>query len=480
MRLVSIAVRDFKKLAGSWRIGPLDPGLTVIGGDNEEGKSTVLAALKAALLEPWSVGGRVRDAMNPHTGGSPSVAVAFELGGVGYRVEKEFGRGCTLLWPGGRRVGDEAEAELQRLLRFEPRKGRAERRPEHQGLLALFWVDQGTSFLEATTAGAIEAQRDRLAAALRREIGVVTGGPQLDRLRERTEAGHGRFWTERGQEKRNSELAGLRVEIERLEREAASLRAARQRYDATVDALERARAEQDRAMAPERRARVRERLQRAIDELARIERLEQERALAAKAVEAAGAEFRRLEEEARTRAERCERLARDEAALRALEAERDRLVERTGEAEARLRELEQAQQRATEAAVEARRQLALARAARELVERRGEAERLREALAEADGKAGAIDRYAAELAAFRIDDAALRRLQERAGEVDRHEAGLLAQATRIELLPEPGRAARTAEGVAIDPSRPLDLTAPSELLLAGFGRIKILPGGDLA
>lgn len=480
MRLASVTVRDFKKLAGTWRIGPLDPGLTVIGGDNEEGKSTVLAALKAALLEPWSVGGRVREAMSPYGGGAPSVTVAFEQGGVGYRVEKEFGRGCTLLWPGGRRVGDEAEAELQRLLRFEPRKGRAERRPEHQGLLALFWVDQGTSFSEATTAAAIEAQRDRLGAALRREIGAVAGGPQLARLRTRIEEGYGRFWTEKGQEKRASELATARAQIERLEREAASLRAARDRYDATVDALERARAERDRASAPERRARVRERLQRAIDELARIERLERERALARKAVEADAAELRRLEEEARARAERRERLARDEAALRALEAERADLARRLADAETRLAALDAEQTRLAEASVAARKRLALARAARELVERHGEAERLRGALAEADGKAGAIACYEAELAAIRIDEAGLRRLHGLAGEVDRHEAALLAQATRIELSPQPGRTARTVEGTAIDPDRPLDLTAPTELLLDGFGRIRILPGGDLA
>jgi DNA repair exonuclease SbcCD ATPase subunit len=480
VRLVALTIRDFRKLAGEWRIGPLDPGFTLIGGDNEEGKSTVLLALKSALFEAWSVGGRTREAMTAHLGGTPRVVVEFELAGTAYRLDKEFGRDCTLAWPGGRLRGDAAEAELQRLLRFEPRRGRAERRPEHQGLSALFWVDQGTSFLAETTEAAIAAQRDRFGALLRRELDMVTAGPRLAALRARVEEAYARYWTERGQEKRTGELATLRAEIAAKESEVGVLRAARGRYDQAVTKLERARAERARAEAPERLERVRARLAAAAEDLARIERLEQDRALARKSVEAEAAELRRLEEELRSRTELRERLARDEAALRALEAERAQLERRRAEAEQRLAALDAEQSRLAEAAAAARKQLALAQAARELLERQREAERLRQLLTEADGRAAALAGLEAELAANPIDEARLRWLRELTAEVDRQEAGLLAQATRIELLPEPGRVARTAEGVVIDPSRPLDLTAPSELRLEGFGRIRVLPGGDLA
>lgn len=481
MRLVALEIRDFRKLAGLWRIGPFDRGLTLIGGDNEEGKSTVLLALKSALFEAWSVGGRIREAMTAHGGGTPRVAVTFELGGTRYELAKEFGRDCTLRGPGGSLRGDAAEAELQRLLRFEPRRGRAERRAEHQGLSALFWVDQGTSFLPETTAAAIAAQRDRLGALLRREIGMVAAGPLLAALRARIEEAYARFWTEKGQEKRSGELAALRTRIAERESLVATLRAARARYDEAVEKLERARAERARAEAPERWEQARERLRIATEKLARIERLEADRALARKTVKAEAAELGRREEELRARAELREKLARDEAALRALEDEARDLDRRVREIEDRLAALDVEQTRLAEAAVAARKKLAVAQAARELVERQHEAERLRRLADEAEEKAEAIARLEAERAATPpIDEARLRRLKELATEADRLVAGLLAQATRIELFPDPGRSARTAEGSPIDPARPLDLTAPTELVLEGFGRIRVSPGGDLA
>lgn len=480
MRLHAIEIRDFRKLAGEWRIGPLGSGLTVIGGDNEEGKSTVLLALKAALFEHHAVGGRVREAMTAYGGGVPRVAVELELAGARYRLEKEFGRSCTLTGPEGRLQGDRAEDRLVELLRFARRQGRAERRPEHQGLLALFWVDQGTSFREEATSAAIEAQRDRLRAVLRHEIGMVAGGPRLAPLRARIESQYARFWTERGQPKKAGELATLQGEIARLEEERRRLQEARRRYDETVDRLARARAERARAESPERLERARERRGRAVEERTLIERLERDRAVAAKAVEAASAELGRIEEDLRARAEQRANLARDEAQLRALEEERSRLAGRLGEAEARLLALEKSQASATEAAVAARKRLALAQAARELVARQAEAERLRAVLTEAEERAATIARETAELETLRIDESGLRRLRELVAERDRREAGLLAQATRVELLPEPGRLARLEDGTPIDPGRPLDLTAPTELRLDGFGRIRVAPGGDLA
>ena len=75
MRLRRVEIRRFRKLAGPVVLDRLGDGITVIGGDNEEGKSTVLAALKAALFEVHSVGGAVREQMTPHDGGVPEVLV---------------------------------------------------------------------------------------------------------------------------------------------------------------------------------------------------------------------------------------------------------------------------------------------------------------------------------------------------------------------------------------------------------------------
>ena len=46
MRLEELVVEDFKKLRGRHVVRPALAGITVVSGDNEEGKSTLLDALK--------------------------------------------------------------------------------------------------------------------------------------------------------------------------------------------------------------------------------------------------------------------------------------------------------------------------------------------------------------------------------------------------------------------------------------------------
>ena len=174
MRLRRIEIRNFRKLVGPVVLDRLGDGLTVIAGDNEEGKSTLLAAIKAALFEHHAVGGAIRDAMVPlGRADAPEVSIAFELGGNLYELRKVFrkGAGTRLVTPAGELRDDAAEQRLQELLRFERRQGRAEPRPEHLGLQALFWVEQGTTFQGfASLAGARERlsrQEAQLADAAR-------------------------------------------------------------------------------------------------------------------------------------------------------------------------------------------------------------------------------------------------------------------------------------------------------------------------
>ena len=93
MRLRRIEIANFRKLAGPVVLDELGPGLVIVSGDNEEGKSTVLAALKAAFFEHHTVGGAIREAMTPHGGGTPDITVEFECGSRRYRPRKAFRRG---------------------------------------------------------------------------------------------------------------------------------------------------------------------------------------------------------------------------------------------------------------------------------------------------------------------------------------------------------------------------------------------------
>ena len=97
------------------------PGLTIIGGANETGKSTLLEALHRALFLKSTARGAVVDRLHSRTHqGVPTVELAFEAMGRSWRLSKEFGgsRGRTGLHSsdGLPLMGQEAEEKLATLL----------------------------------------------------------------------------------------------------------------------------------------------------------------------------------------------------------------------------------------------------------------------------------------------------------------------------------------------------------------------------
>ena len=97
------------------------PGLTIIGGANETGKSTLLEALHRALFLKSTASGAVVDQLHSRTHqGVPTVDLTFEARGQCWRLHKEFGgpRGRAELHPSGGLplMGQEAEEKLAMLL----------------------------------------------------------------------------------------------------------------------------------------------------------------------------------------------------------------------------------------------------------------------------------------------------------------------------------------------------------------------------
>jgi DNA repair exonuclease SbcCD ATPase subunit len=168
VKLRRIEIAQFRKLIGPMVLDGLGDGLAIVSGDNEEGKSTVLAALKAAFFEHHGAGGAVREAMAPHGGGVPEIVVEFECRGQSYRLRKAFRRAGVSLEVGGQRLQDDAaERRLQEILQFERRQARTAR-PENAGVQALFWVDQATAFRDFDC---IAGGHERLTAAIAAEVG---------------------------------------------------------------------------------------------------------------------------------------------------------------------------------------------------------------------------------------------------------------------------------------------------------------------
>lgn len=477
MRLRRLAVRHFRKLQAPVLLEPIADGLTIVSGDNEEGKSTVLAALKSALFEHHAVGGAVREAMAPAgTSLVPEIEVDFVVRGQNWRLRKAFRRGGAELDVDGQRLsGDAAEDRLVDLLRFQRRHGRSELRAEHQGLTALFWVDQGTSF---NGYASLALGRDRIATAVAGELEALTGGAETGRLLAAVRQRCDQYWTptfkERGRLKEAGEQqVALAAEVEALRSRVVEAADKEERLARLRDPRRQAADAELAAQAALRRDEARQRLEG-------IAAVERQWLLAAERLKAGRAVLAQAEAAAMERLRRREALAGDETAWRQAEAH---LTERhlaLAAAAERRDEAEAAETQARAAAAVQERAVEHCRYRLQAVDRRRERQRLEAALAKVHEAAADAARLQQRLTADHATTARLAVVRDAQREHDRAAAALAAAATTIELQPEVGRTARL-QGAADELPAALELTERTTLNLAGWGKLVVVPGGtDIA
>ena len=298
MRLRRIEIAQFRKLTGPVVLDGLGDGLIVVSGDNEEGKSTVLAALKAAFFEHHAVRRRgprghgaaswrrARDHGRVRVCGCAAIACA-RRSGARASCWRCKANGCRTTLPSGACRSCCGSSDVRR----------AAARPENAGLQALFWVDQATAFRDFET---IAGGRDRLAAAIGAEIGSVAGGERSRHLlalaRERAAA----FYTA-GRQQETGALKAASERLRALEAEHGALAVRRREFDARVDRLARQRDDRRRLIEQDQAARAGERRDSARRRLAELAELERRSALAIEAMKAAAAEQARVEAQHRSR-----------------------------------------------------------------------------------------------------------------------------------------------------------------------------------
>jgi DNA repair exonuclease SbcCD ATPase subunit len=174
----------------------LAPGLNLIAGRNEAGKSRLVQALRFALFE--STKGKSEHKRALATWGvapeKPRVVVDFTLRGVDWHLEKVFlGTGCNtqLTSAAGSLDGEAAETHLAELLGVGPGKT-TELKPEERGLWALLWVDQGSSGEEPRHGAAAQTQ---ILDHLSREIGETAAGTLGQAVLNLANEYYGRFYS---------------------------------------------------------------------------------------------------------------------------------------------------------------------------------------------------------------------------------------------------------------------------------------------
>lgn len=241
MKLTRIRIEQFRQFRQPLEIRDLADGINLFTGPNEAGKSTIVAAIRAAFFERHRSGSV--DDLRPWGDGSasPSVELDFELGSTACHLHKSFlGRKrCSLLVGTQQLDGADAEDRLAELLGFR-HAGRGASAAEHWGIPGLLWIQQGAAH---DIRDPVAHATDHLRGALNASLGEVasSGG---DEVTDRVEALRNELLTPANASPRGAYSDALRQEAE-LAAGIAALDGDIAAYSQKVDRLAALRREHD-------------------------------------------------------------------------------------------------------------------------------------------------------------------------------------------------------------------------------------------
>lgn len=471
LRLALVELANVRRFSGRWQVGPFAPGLNVLAAPNEAGKSTLLAAIQAAIFFPHRTMAEEAKRLRSFDDGVPEVSLVLDDGARRWTIRKRFagtGGKVELSSSGRSWAGDAAEEEIRRLFGVAATQGK---RDVPRGVWGALWVEQRGSFAQPDLDPVASAT---LKDALGAEVRVVTGGAGARRILSRIAK-----LLEEVQTPTGRPTGALKAAIERQKKAEAKrleLETTRNDLEHQLDEVARLRAEIARRMAERREERLQaehiaaEQEANDLAAAAKRRRLAEEVATQAEALaHSAEAAVRvrseltrdvgRRREEAETANRRCEEAA---AKLQAAEAEARSAREALAAAKARLEQAEAA-------AAHARTLAALSRQAKAAQEARAKAQAATEALAalaRAEAERDAIVATPQRLAAIERADQTLR--------LRRGEA--LAEAPRLSLSVAPG-ATVLRDGAAL-PEGETTVSVLSQLVLEvpGVLRLVLEPG----
>ena len=477
MHFRRIAVRNFRKLTAPLVIEGLSDGVTVIAGDNEEGKSTLLDAIRAGLFERHNLGGKAVETMQPF--GStvrPEIRIDFEINDQAYAISKGFAQkpSAQLTTPNGIFEGPAADEQLAELLTFRvpPRGGS---KPDDHGVLGLFWLEQGRG-LEGLGLG--ETGRSTLRASLVQEVGDILGGTRGRKLLEAARAKRDALLTARN--KPRGELAAVIDQAATATAGVAELEGERLAYDEEIDELTRVRRELARIETERVLEKAQDSLAKAQEQAKAIDTLRQQEDAAIQAVGLAQAQLENASERWKRRQSLIDAVERHERAKEVAQAALARLETETQDIAGRVEAARAALATAAEksAAAEARAAISQTKARIGALDKE---------IAELDRRSAEVDKLAAQwkaaqerLSVSKIDQRALERLQTLDGTVREARAALGVVATRVRFTPIAQQLVRKGDEELMA-GQLVDVTEATRFALEGFGTVDVEPGAsDLA
>lgn len=184
MRIDAIRLQNVRRFGTEGiSLEGFEPGLNILSQPNEWGKSTVLEALRTAVLRK-ATGKPERDALLPVSSeDNPLIEVDLTLGDQSWRVRKVLAgakaaskteivdqrTGASMA------LGSDAEKLLLDQIAAEEKKGRSLQQEGHAGLV---WLRQGSVLQSSLSA----EERSSLQTLLAGEVGEVTGDTETQRV----------------------------------------------------------------------------------------------------------------------------------------------------------------------------------------------------------------------------------------------------------------------------------------------------------
>ncbi len=472
MKLQRVRIEQLRQFKTSLTLANLQPGINLIHGPNESGKSTLVRAIRAAFFERYR-SSAVED-LRPwgDSGAAPTVALAFEHGQQQWQLTKQFlqRKRCDLQIGSESLSGEEAEEKLADLLGYQFAKKGASK-AEHWGIPGLLWVEQGTGQdLELAVGNA----SDHLQSALNSLVGEVasSGGDEVIQSVEQQRA---ELLTATG--KPRGDYAQLDRDRQQLDVRLAELDERIERYRSLVDRLGTLRQSHDQAERERPWDEARDNLKGAENRFREIETLQQQQQSDSEALNSIQQKFdllmRNRDQFQDQRSKLDQREGDYQSAERALQQEQAQTPVLNTAVEDARKLYEAAKQVVDKARLHDQRQ----RLHRELIQLEGDLELLEANLAKATDHQRQLDQARQAKQQNLIDKTGAQQLQQTQRALEEQTIRSESIATRLSWQLEPGKIlllnGRSVEGQGTE--RLLD---DSNLAIPGIGTLGITPGGE--
>ena len=472
MKLQRLRVEQFRQFRQGFELGNLQPGINLIHGPNESGKSTLVRAIRAAFFERYRSKSAEDLAPWGDSSAAPTVELSFEHNGQHWRLDKRFLKRhrCDLLIDSTGFSGEEAEEKLAELLGYQfPKKGAS--KEEHWGIPGLLWVEQGTG---QDIEKAVLHAGGHLKSALNNLVGEVasTGG---DEVIQAVEQQRKELLTATG--KPRGDYLTLANNRETLQQQVTDLQARVEQYQVQVDRLGSLAIEHDKASRERPWETARHSMQLAETKYREIEALQEQQSRGKDSLIQLQQNLSLLQQNQAHWRNQSEQLEQRHKSYENARKQREQEELASPELVKAVKSARSQYQLATGAVQQAHLRDKRERLKKDCARLEAELAKLKQSQETAKGIQASLDGARKQKQLNQIDAGAVRQLKQAQRELDDATIRIQTVATRVTWNLDPGKGLVLDEQ-SIEGQGEKLLMEPSVLEIPGLGSLGIQPGGD--